>query len=271
MDWSVGLFDKGLICPEHDFPWSYYLLYCCTFVLRLPKGRSSYRDYLRDIGLTRIRPFFLLVLLGVSCYLILAFFQASTSWIYHLLHGLPLTWSVIGSSLDISRDLPPQSQSLLLSFPSIFEEVAFRGILLTVFLGKYSQRKSIVFSSLGFSLMHLLNLTNGMDTLWVLGQVPWSFIIGLFYGYVFVRTRSLLPSMIVHYLGNVFVGTLAGYIQAMAKVEIQVLYGVILTFGVVPITLMILWTRFYCRKWIPGSSLPSSPDEKKELRLGSPS
>lgn len=232
---------------------TFQVLFCFVLVpfgLRLPKGRSSYRDYLRDIGLTRIQPFLHLVLLGCSCYLILAFFQASTSWIYHISLGLPLTWSVVCNSVDISRDLPPQSQSLLISFPSIFEEVAFRGILLTVFLGKYSESKSIIYSSLGFSLMHLLNLTNGMNAVWVLGQVAWSFIIGLFYGYVFARTRSLLPPMIVHYLGNVFVGTLAGYIQAVAKVEIQVIYGVVLTFGIVPITLMILWTRFYTSRWL---------------------
>ena len=100
--------------------------------------------------------------------------------------------------------------------------------------------------------MHLLNLAMGRDLVWVIGQVIWAFTIGLFYGYVFVKTRSLLPSMIVHYLGNVFISSLAGYIQSRASIEIQALYGVVFSFGVVPVTLMILWARFFISRWLPG-------------------
>jgi membrane protease YdiL (CAAX protease family) len=134
---------------------------------------------------------------------------------------------------------------------------------MTVFMSKYSERKSIVFSSLGFGLMHLLNLAVGRELVWVLGQVVWAFTIGLFYGYVFIRTRSLLPSMIVHYLGNVFIGSLTGYLQARASIEIQVLYGVIFSLGVVPTTLMILWTHFFTSKWLPGNKNPGRPQVEK--------
>jgi hypothetical protein len=57
--------------------------------------------------------------------------------------------------------------------------------------------------------------------------------------------------MIVHYLGNVFISSLTGYIQIRASIEIQALYGVIFSLGFVPVTLMILWTRFYSSKWLP--------------------
>jgi membrane protease YdiL (CAAX protease family) len=221
------------------------------FVLRLPKGKRSFKQYLDDIGLSRLQPFLRLVLLGLSCYVILALAQISASFVYRLFEGLPINGSFARQVFDLSGDLPPRSLSLLISFPSIFEEAVFRGIVLTVFLGKYSERKSIIFSSLGFGLMHLLNLLNGADLVWVMGQVVWAFIIGLFYGYVFVRTRSLLPPMIVHYLGNVFISSLTGYMQARATIEIQVLYGVIFSLGVVPVTLMILWTRFFTSRWPP--------------------
>jgi len=133
--------------------------------------------------------------------------------------------------------------------------VVFRGIVLTVFLGKYSERKSIIFSALGFGLIHLLNLANGSELVWVLGQVVWAFTLGLFYGYVFVRTRSLLPPMIVHYLGNVFIGSLTGYMQSRASIEIQALFGVIFSLGIVPTTLMILWTRFFVARWLPETNM----------------
>jgi len=170
--------------------------------------------------------------------------------VYRFSEGLPINGIFIWQVFELSGDIP----SLVFSFPSAFEEVAFRGIVLTVFIGKYSERKSIIFSALGFGLMHLLNLTNGRELVWVMGQVVWAFTLGLFYGYVFVKTKSLLPPMIVHYLGNVFISSLTGYMQARASIEIQALYGVFLSLGVVPTTLMILWTRFFTSKWMPDNA-----------------
>ena len=232
---------------------SYHILMgfiLAPFVLRLPNGERTFRQYLDDIGFTRIQPFIRLLLLALSCYVILALSQASASFVYRLFEGLPMDRNFVRQVFNLSGDLPPGSASLLVSFPSIFEEVAFRGIVLTVFLSKFSENKSILFSSFGFGLMHLLNLTNGADFVWVMGQTIWAFILGLFYGYVFVKTRSLLPSMIVHYLGNVFIGSLTGYMQSRASIEMQALYGVILSLCIVPTTLMILWTRFFTSKWI---------------------
>jgi len=177
------------------------------FLLRLPKGKIPYRDYLDRIGLTKIKPFFKLVLLALSCYLILALCQLSASIIFRLFEGYPITWRFLRQVLDVSGDLPPVSAGLLTTIPSMFEELVNRGVLLTTFRNKYSDWEAIIFSALGFGLIHLLNLVMGRELVWVFGQVVWSFLIGLFYGYVFVRTGSLLPSMIVHYLGNAFIGS----------------------------------------------------------------
>jgi len=235
------------------------------FVLRLPKGKRTYRQYLDDIGLTRVQPFVRLVLLAISCCIILALSQAAASFVYRFSEGLPITWSFIRQVFDLSGDLPPGSPSLLISFPSIFEEAVFRGIVLTVFLNRYSERKAIIFSAFGFGLMHLLNLAGGRELVWVLGQVVWSFILGLFYGYIFVKTRSLLPLMIVHYLGNVFISSLTGYMQTRASIEIQALYGIIFSLGIIPTTLMILWTRFFVSRWLPNGQSPVSIETKVEL------
>jgi len=237
---------------------SYHLMtvfIVAPFVLHLPQGKRTFRQFLDDIGLTRVQPFFRLVLLTLSCYLILALSQVGASFVYRLFEGLPVTWSFVRQAFDLSSVLPSSSPSLYISIPSFFEEMAFRGILLTVFLSRYSERKSIIFSALGFGLFHLPFLFMGQDPVWTLGQVVWAFIIGLFYGYVFVRTRSLLPSMIIHYLSNVFISLLSGYMQSRASIEIQALYGVILSIGVVPTTLMILWARFFSSKWLPVESI----------------
>lgn len=220
------------------------------FILRLPKGKSSFRKYLENIGLTRLKPFFRLVVLGLSCALILALSQAAASLVYRLFEGNPVNGRFLREVFNFSSLHPSRTLDLLLTLPSVFEEVAFRGIALTVFLSKYSERKSIIFSSIGFSLMHLLNLTNGRELEWVLGQLVWSFILGLFYGYVFVRTKSLWPSMIIHYLSNLTISILSGYVIGRASVPVEVLYQIVFSFGILPTLLMIAWTRYFSKRWL---------------------
>ncbi|MBN2149431.1 MAG: CPBP family intramembrane metalloprotease, partial [Anaerolineales bacterium] len=146
-------------------------------------------------------------------------------------------------------------------FPSIFEEVAFRGVILSVFLTRYSKPKAILFSSLGFGAMHLLNLTADMETVWVLGMVVWSVIFGLFYGVLVLRANSLWPAMLVHYLGNLFIYPLTAYLQRNASVQTQTIYGIIFFFGFLPTTLMILWILLFTKRWpvpIPDGTRRSS-------------
>ena len=99
------------------------------FVLRLPWGKRTFRQYLDDIGLSRMQPFFRLVLLALSSYVILALSQATASFIYRLFEGQTVDGIFVRQVFDLSGDLPPGSPSLLISIPSIFEEVVFRGIV----------------------------------------------------------------------------------------------------------------------------------------------
>jgi membrane protease YdiL (CAAX protease family) len=69
-------------------------------------------------------------------------------------------------------------------------------------------------------------------------------IIGLFYGYVVLKSDSLLPAMLVHWLGNTFIYAFTRYIQLNASVTTNAIYGLIITLGLVPTILMILWVRF---------------------------
>ena len=219
------------------------------FVLGFPKRLHPYETYLSDIRLTQVKPLLRLILLGVSCYLILAICTVVGVLIYRLSHGLPVNMSFMRYSFILSRELPPHSSSWLYTLPSILEEVAFRGVILAMFLRFYTQPKAILFSALGFGAIHLFNILSGGDPVWVAGQAVWAAILGLFYGYVTLKTNSLLPAMIVHYLSNLFVSALNAYIQTNATIPEQALYGIIFTFGAVPTILMILWVRGYT-SWV---------------------
>jgi membrane protease YdiL (CAAX protease family) len=219
------------------------------FVLRLPAGKQSYQTYLDSIRLSRVRPFFQLLLLALSCYLIQALCQVGSVLIYRASQGLPITWISMRITFDLANLVPSDTWSWLNPLPSIFEEVTFRGVVLSLFLTRYSKPQAVLFSALGFGAMHLLNLTSGQETVWVMGQFVWSTIFGLFYGVLVLKANSLWPAMLIHYLGNLFIWPLTGYVQHSASVETQAIYGILFFFGVVPTVLMILWTFLFTKIW----------------------
>jgi membrane protease YdiL (CAAX protease family) len=225
------------------------LLVFIPFVFKLPRGHHYFGDYLEDIGLLKLRPLFRLVLLGLSCYLIFLINQAVASIIYQLSCDEQLNIKFIASLFHFSNEFPPRSNGWLVTLPSILEEFIFRGVILTLFLNKYTSAKAIVFSALAFGIIHLLNLASDKNTIWVLSQVAWSFISGLFYGYLFFKTGSLLPTIIVHYLGNLFIWTVTNNVQTNASPEIQSIYGIVFFFGLFPTILSILWVRFFLKRW----------------------
>lgn len=207
------------------------------------------RDYLDEIRLTRVRPIIPLLLLGFSCWAILAFGQAIGTIVFRLTQGKPVTATFILSTISIAENLPPRSMSLFTSFGAVFEEIVWRGIFLSLFLGFYSKRKAVIMAALGFSIFHLINLTSDRPTIWVMGQLVWAFILGLWYGYSVIKTDSLIPAMMVHWLGNAFIGALTSYLQYNATPAVQALYGVIFTVGVVPTILLFLWVKYVSVKW----------------------
>lgn len=73
----------------------------------------------------------------------------------------------------------------------ILEELVFRGIILDGFLKRYSPAKSILTSSMLFGFIHLN---------------PWqfitAFIIGIFSGWVYYKTRKLTASIAIHFVNN---------------------------------------------------------------------
>lgn len=219
------------------------------FAFGFPQRSRPYATYLSEIRLTHVRPLFGLIVLGISCFLILGISQVAGVLVYRLTQGQPVDGSFFRSAFVLANALPPRSINWYYSFPAVFEEVAFRGVILALFLRYYDRPKAVLFSALGFGALHLSNMLVGGDPVWVLGQTVWAVILGLFYGYVTLKTDSLLPAMLVHYLGNVFVSSLNAYILNHAAIPVQVLYGITFTLGVIPVVLMSLWVRLFTSWW----------------------
>lgn len=74
--------------------------------------------------------------------------------------------------------------------PALVEEFAFRGIILGN-LRKHSDSFAVLISGVVFGLMH-----------GNFAQIPFATIVGLVLGYITVKTDSLLPAIIIHFLNN---------------------------------------------------------------------
>jgi membrane protease YdiL (CAAX protease family) len=87
----------------------------------------------------------------------------------------------------LDHSLPTQYVGMSL-IPAVLEEVLFRGIVLQVLLAlDMSERRAIAFSAFLFAVVHF-NLVG----------FPGHFLWGVLVGWMFVRTRSLIPGMLMH-------------------------------------------------------------------------
>jgi membrane protease YdiL (CAAX protease family) len=229
-------------------PQALSLFILAPFVYQVPAGKRSYKEYLRDIRLTQLKPFLPLFILGLSCAVFWLFTSGLCTILYRYFQGLPVTWGFIKSVYNLRISLPPFSQSYLYALLSILEEIGTRGILLPLFLRQYRPQKAIAFSAIMFGLGHLLNLLNPEPKIWALGMTLWAIPYGIFYGYLFIKSNSLLPCIMVHYLANMFIGSVGAYRAHSASIEFQVVMIILHSLATMP--LLILWVRFYSTKWL---------------------
>jgi len=104
---------------------------------------------------------------------------------------IPMPESVKELFLDLSRQTGIFSFILMVVAAPLLEELIFRGIILDGLLTRYSTVKSILLSSFLFGFVHLN---------------PWQFvtgfILGIFIGWVYYRTKSLVYPIIIHATAN---------------------------------------------------------------------
>ena len=101
--------------------------------------------------------------------------------------SIPMPESIKKAFLEFGSHKGIYAFILMVVVGPVMEELIFRGIILDGLLKNYAPLKSILISSLLFGIVHLN---------------PWQFvtalIIGIFSGWVYYKTRSLLASIIIH-------------------------------------------------------------------------
>lgn len=220
------------------------------YTLRVPYARPTFRQYLDDIRLANVRPFFKLLALTVSCFLVLILCRVGGSVVYRLAQGQPVTGDFLRGIFDLGRVLPPRSFLLFAFAYTMLEEVAFRGVLLRMLLRRHPARRAILYSALAFGLAHLPAALFGHAFVRTAGQVVWASIFGLFYATLVIETDSLVPAMVIHWLINVLGGPLTSSWDSLPA-GLWALYVVVFGYGLATL-ILIPWVRFFAKKWLPG-------------------
>lgn len=90
-----------------------------------------------------------------------------------------------------------------------FEEIIFRGIILVVLIKKLAHLKngvflSIVFSSALFGLIHIFNIYSGAAIGDTVLQMWYSFLVGMMWAVMYLKTGNLWLTMLLHATFNFF-------------------------------------------------------------------
>jgi uncharacterized protein len=138
---------------------------------------------LAQLGIARTTPRFIAaaVLLGISAWYVTMFFvvlinpPGDTSKLEKVVQDTPFVPALFALTI----------------MPALAEELVFRGVLARSLAGRLRPTFAIALSAAVFGAYHLIP-----------AQMLTTFLLGLVLGYVTLRSRSIIPSIIVHALNN---------------------------------------------------------------------
>jgi len=210
--------------------------------LGLPNGKESLKEFTKTIGLKPDRKIVRNIFLGIGCSII---FFISTY----------ITGNIFGTyifDLDVIFGTPGSSVSffgwflfIIMLIPGIWEEVSFRGVIMTLNMRKYSRTTALIVVSILFGLFHYFNLIAGNDLVLTGVQVIYAALLGFLFGYLFIKTKSLIPSIILHYLID-SLGQLFLYVTFDNTVDL-VLFAII-GVGIIPSVLGVLLVKLVVKE-----------------------
>ena len=179
-----------------------------------------------------------------------------------------LSYALIAGALESGAGITPPSTDfkppgdtvslvmyviLLTVFPSVLEELLFRGVIMQS-LRRFGDGFAIVASSILFGLIH----GNLM-------QIIPAFLVGLAIGYFVIRTGSILTGILIHFVNNalaVAATLLTGGNEELTIIANLIIFTLYLLTGVIA-AIFLLWRRPDIFRLAPPP--PDMPEKKRLL------
>ena len=149
-------------------------------------------DPIRTLRLRRPRPGDLAVAGGLA----LALNPIVRELAFHVEKLFPASEAIRSQLVEMATQVPNLGVAVLVFalLPAITEELAFRGYILSGLERSYSRGTAIVLSALLFGFLHVL--------LSLFQQLFGATLLGLVLGLIAIRTRSLWPGVLFHFVNN---------------------------------------------------------------------
>lgn len=234
-------------------PVLYYLLVSVDYVVGLALPAFLYFA-VRRIPLENALPFRKTHVTDVAIYVLFGCMVC-------MLANYPANWvSEIQQSFGFSgnlREMPLNNDARVLILygmnviviPPLVEEIMFRGVILQS-LRRYGDGFAVMISAMMFGLYHGNFI-----------QMVFAFICGLVMGFVVIRTNSLLPSILIHFINNsvsLVVEMVSRYYgQNMANYVDNIVSLAIVALGIIAFSVLVAKRQLFSRKG-SGSILPFS-------------
>jgi membrane protease YdiL (CAAX protease family) len=121
-----------------------------------------------------------------------------------LIGGLAARFDVLRGDVDFVLEDSRWFVVILALVPGLWEELAFRGLMLSNLQQRYRPWTAILISALLFGLFHISNLLlRGFDE--VIMEMIMAATLSIGWGYAVVKTNSVVPAMVSHYCVNVLI------------------------------------------------------------------
>jgi membrane protease YdiL (CAAX protease family) len=191
------------------------------------RRRQWFRPYRRYIGLVS----------GPTPRLTAAAAATSVLTLTVMLVGLAGALDVLRVDFDFWLEDSRWFIVILSLVPGIWEELAFRGLMLSNLQQRYHRWVAVVVTAFLFGLMHFTNLLL-REPGDVLFEVTMATAVGIAWGYMTVKTGSVLPAMASHYLINVLIGLTLD--PVLSETASAVIFGSV-TIAYPVVTIVTMW------------------------------
>ena len=199
--------------------------------LKLPNDKETLKQHSYSIGLTRVKPLARNIILGIGSFLM---FGLSALILGELLGNYVFTPEILYAGYNWFFFF------VFMLIPGIWEETAFRGIILNLQLRKYSKNTVVFLNGIIFGLFHFVNILFGFPFSTALTQVIFASFLGIALAYIYVKTNSLLPCIILHYSVNAIGQLFQTFVFSNIIVEVLfLLFGL----SIIPMILITLFTK----------------------------